>query len=60
MVNEEGLQRLAEVVDQMTAVDDLHGLRGPPANAVGVQVAAIAADDGDRRMLGEPGRHSGG
>jgi hypothetical protein len=60
VVDEERFQRLAEVLDQVKAIDHLHGLRGPPANAVGVQVAAIAADDGDRRMLGEPGHHGGG
>src|SRR5882724_1982180 len=54
MVDEEGLQRLAEVVDEMKAVDDLHGAGRSPANAVGVQIAAIATDHGDRRVLGEP------
>jgi hypothetical protein len=40
----------------MQAVDDLHGLKGSPANAVGVEVAALAADDDDGRRLGQPGR----
>jgi hypothetical protein len=43
----------------MKPVDDLHGRRRPPANAVGVEVAAITTDDGDRRMLGQPCRDAG-
>jgi hypothetical protein len=60
MVDQECLQCLAEVVDQMKAVDDLQGSGRAPANAVGVELAAIAADDGDARMRGEPGGHGGG
>ena len=60
MVDQEGFQRLAEVLDQMKPIDHLHGVGCPPANAVGVEVAPIATDDGDRRMLGEPGRDGGG
>jgi hypothetical protein len=40
----------------MEAIDHLHRLGRAPANAVGVEVTAVPADDGDRRMLGEPGR----
>ena len=60
VVEQKGFQGLAEVLDEMEAIDDLHRLGGPPANAVGVEVTAITADDGDRRMLGQPGRHAGG
>jgi hypothetical protein len=41
-------------------IDHLYGLRRAPANAVGVEVAPIATDDGDRRILRQPGRHAGG
>jgi hypothetical protein len=60
VVEEERFQRLAEVLDQMKAVDHLHRLGCPPANAVGVEVAPIATDHGDRRMLRQPGRDAGG
>ena len=60
MVEQEGFQGLAEVLDEMKPVDDLHRLGRPPANAVGVEVAAITTDDGDRRMLGQPGGDTGG
>jgi hypothetical protein len=59
VVEQEGFQDLTEVVDERKPVDDLHGLRCAPANAIGVEVAAIATDDGDRRMLAQPGRHAG-
>jgi hypothetical protein len=51
VIDQEAFQGLAEVVDEMKAVDHLYRLGGSLANAVGVQVAAIAADDGARRML---------
>jgi hypothetical protein len=38
----------------MEAIDHLHRLRGPPMNAVRIEVAAIMTDDGDRRILDEP------
>ena len=44
----------------MKAVDDLHGLRRPPPNAVGIEVTAIATDQADRRMLGQPRRDGRG
>jgi hypothetical protein len=47
-------------MDQMEAIDHLHRLGGPSANAVCIEVTAITADDGDRRMLDEPGRDAGG
>ena len=60
VVEQEGFQGLAEVVDEMKAVDDLHRLGCPPANAIRIEVTAITTDDGDRRMLGQPGRDAGG
>ena len=60
MVDQQGFQGLAEVLDQMKPIDHLHRLGCPPANAVGIEVTPIAADDGDRRMLGQPGRHGRG
>jgi hypothetical protein len=59
-VDEEGLQGLAEVADEMKAVDDLDRLGCPPANPVGVVVAPIATDDRDRRMSDQPGGDTGG
>jgi hypothetical protein len=41
------------------AIDHLHRLGCPPANAVGVEVTAIATDRGDRRVPGEPGGDAG-
>ena len=60
VVEQEGFQGLAEVLDEMEAIDHLHRLGCPPANAVGIEVAPITADHGDRRMLGQPGRDAGG
>jgi hypothetical protein len=49
-------QRLAEIVHEMKAAHDLHGVGGATANALGIQVAPITTDDGDRRMFGDPSR----
>ena len=51
VVEQEGFQDLTEVLDEMEAIDHLHGLGCPPANAVGIEVTPIAADHADRRML---------
>jgi hypothetical protein len=59
VVQQEGFQRLAEVLDEVEAVDHLHRPGCPPANAVRIQVAAIATDHGNRGMLSEPGRDAG-
>jgi hypothetical protein len=59
VVDQDGLQGLAEVLDQMKAVNDLHGPGRAPANAVGIEVTPIAADHGDRRMRGKPGCDAG-
>jgi hypothetical protein len=60
VVDQEGLQGLAEVLHQRQPLDHGYGVGGPPAQALGVAVAPIATDDRDRRMLGEPGRDAGG
>ena len=54
MVDEESFQRLAEVLHEMKPVHHLHRLGCPPANAVGVEIAPIPTDHGDRRMLSQP------
>jgi len=55
-----GFNSLAEVADEMAAVHDLHRLGCPATNAVRVEVTAITADDGDRRLLCQPGRECRG
>jgi hypothetical protein len=60
VVEQEGLQRLAEVLDEMEPIDHLHDLGRTPANAIRVQIAPITADHLNRRMLGEPCRDAGG
>jgi hypothetical protein len=59
VVDEEGFQGLAEVLDEMEAIDHLYGLGRAPANAVGVEVAPFATDHGDRRILGQTDRNAG-
>jgi hypothetical protein len=59
VIEQESFQDLPKVLDERKPVDDLHGRRRPPANAIGVEVAAITTDDGDRRRLAQPGRHAG-
>ena len=59
MVQQESFQRLAEVLDEVEAIDHLHRLGCPSANAIGVEVTAITTADGDRRMLGQPGGDAG-
>jgi hypothetical protein len=44
----------------MKPIDHLHRLGCPPTNAVRIQVTAITADGGDRRMLFQPGRQRRG
>jgi hypothetical protein len=59
VVAQHGFQGLTEVLDPVKPIDHLHRLGCPSANPVGVELAPIATDDGDRRMLGEPGRDAG-
>jgi hypothetical protein len=59
MVQQGRSQCPAEVLDEVEAIDHLYRLRRPSANAIGVEVTAIATDDGDRRMLGQPGGDAG-
>ena len=58
--DQEGFNGLAEVADEMEAVHDLHRLGCPSTNAVRIEVTAITADDGDRRLLFQPGRECRG
>jgi hypothetical protein len=46
----------AQIGHQMKAIGDLRGLRRAAPSALGVRAVAIAADDRDTRMRGEPGR----
>ena len=45
---------LAEVLEQMKTVGDLPRLRRSPAGPLGIEAAAIPADDLDFRMLAQP------
>jgi hypothetical protein len=56
-VDQVGFQGLAEVLDEMKPVNHLDSVGPSAADAIRIQVTAIATDDGDRRMLGEPCRH---
>jgi hypothetical protein len=58
--DQEGFNGLAEVADEMEAVHDLHRLGCPSTNAVRIEVTAVTADDGDRRLPCQPGRECGG
>jgi hypothetical protein len=44
VIDQERFHRLTEVMDEMKAIDHLHRLGCPPANAVVVQVTAVATD----------------
>jgi hypothetical protein len=56
LVVAEGLDRFAQVFDQMKPIHNLDGLRGPMANALGGERTPVPTDDTDGRMLREPGR----
>jgi hypothetical protein len=56
VVVEEGLDRFAQVFDQMKPIHNLDGLRCPTANALGIERTPVPTDDADGRMLREPGR----
>jgi hypothetical protein len=43
VVDQQGFQRLAEVLDQVQPIHHLHGLGRPPAHTVGVELAPVAA-----------------
>ena len=58
LVVPEGFNRLSQVFDEMKPIDDLHGVGGSPANALGVERTPITTDDQDGRMLREPGGHT--
>jgi hypothetical protein len=58
--DQEGFDGFAEVVDEMKAIDHLHRVGGPLANAVCIQGTPIPTDHGDRGMLGQPCRECRG
>jgi hypothetical protein len=60
LVPQERFHCFAEVFHEMKAIDDLHRVGCPLANAVRIEATPIATDHGDRRMPGEPGRHRRG
>ena len=44
----------------MNPIDHWYRVGCPPANAVSIEVTPIATDHVNRRMLGQPGRDTGG
>ena len=54
VTEQEPFQRITQMVHQVKAVDDLHGLRRTVPNALGRQATAVAADDLDTRMRLQP------
>src|SRR5207248_1620763 len=46
LVVQKGLDRLAQIFDQMKAINHLHGLRCPTPNALGIEGTAVPTDDG--------------
>jgi hypothetical protein len=57
---QERFQRLAEVLDEVKAIDHLDSLGGSLTNAIRIEVTPITADSLDRRMLRQPGRDARG
>jgi hypothetical protein len=57
VVDQDGFQGLAEVMDEMKPIDHLHSIGQPAVAAVRIQVTPIAANHRHRGMLGQPGRH---
>ena len=60
LVPQERFHRFAEVLHEMETINDLHRVGGSLADAIRIQGASIATDNGDRRMLGQPGCDTGG
>ena len=60
LVLEEAIQRVPEILDEMKPIGDLYGSRSTAGRAVGVEIAAVATDQGDTGMGGEPGRDAVG
>lgn len=56
MALQDALEDIANVAEQVPAIGDLHGVGCAAPRAVGVALRAIAADDLDARMRGEPRR----
>jgi hypothetical protein len=54
--DQEGFDGFAEILHEMKAIDDLHRVGCPLANAVRIQGTPIPTNHGDRGMLGQPGR----
>ncbi|MQY39803.1 hypothetical protein SRB17_78310 [Streptomyces sp. RB17] len=58
MAGDAPLGRFAEVAPEVEPVGDLDRGGRPDAGALGEERGAIAADDLDPRVLGQPGRDS--
>jgi hypothetical protein len=56
LIMQEGLDGFPQVFDQMKPIHDLDSVGRAPANAIRIEGAPIAANDGHRGMLGQPVR----
>jgi hypothetical protein len=57
LIMQEGLDGFPQVFDQMKPIYDLDSVGRAPANAIRIEGAPIAANDGHRGMLGQPVRN---
>ncbi|SDA34596.1 hypothetical protein SAMN02799622_05865 [Methylobacterium sp. UNC378MF] len=54
MASDDGVQREAEIAQEVEAIKDLLGLRGTGAHALGEDLGAVAGDDLDTEMSPQP------
>lgn len=54
MASDDGVQREAKIAQEVEAIEDLLGLRGTGAHALGEDLGAVAGDDLDARMGAQP------
>jgi hypothetical protein len=54
MASDDGVQREAEIAQEVEAIEDLLGLRGTGAHALGEDLGAVAGDDLDTGMSPQP------
>ncbi|KZC00193.1 hypothetical protein AU375_03588 [Methylobacterium radiotolerans] len=54
MASDDGVQREAEIAKEVEAIEDLLGLRGTGAHALGEDLGAVAGDDLDTGMSPQP------
>lgn len=60
MASDDGVQREAEIAQEVEAIEDLLGLRGTGADALGENLCAVAGDDLDTGMGPQPPGDTGG